>query len=222
MGLLRKTLFAAAAAGLLGSSPAGGLTLGFGCITMNAADHCAIGEAQLTVDVTEPVAGVIRFQFANAGPARSSITDVYFQNGPLRTLSLILNTAGSVEFSQFATPPELPGGRALRPPFVTARGFSADSDAPVQGMGVNPGESLGILFPLQSGKSFADVATSLEDGSLRIGIHVQGFAGGGSESFVNVAPHFPRVPEPPGLPALALLGLAVRMGLGRRLTSLRR
>jgi hypothetical protein len=215
-------LLAAAAVGLLGSSPARGLTLGFGCITSRLASDCAVGEAQLTVDVSEPLAGVIRFQLANAGPARSSITDVYFQNGPLRTLSVILDTAGSVEFSQFASPPELPGGHALSPPFVTSRGFSADSDGPVQAMGVNPGESLGILFPLQAGKGFADVLSALGDQSLRIGIHVQGFASGGSESFVNLAPRLGTVPEPGGLGGLALLALAARQGGRRPFTWLRR
>ena len=213
---LRQTLLAAAAVGILGASPTRGSTLGFGCITHNLAGNCAIGEAQLTVDVSNPAAAVIRFQLANAGPAASSITDVYFDNGPLQALSLILNTAGSVEFSPFASPPNLPGGNLLSPPFETTRGFSADSDSPVQPMGVNPGESLGILFLLEPGTSFADALAGLEDGSLRIGIHVQGFSSGGSESFVNA------VPEPLGLLGVALLALAAHHGRSRRLTSLRR
>ncbi len=195
--MLRKIVLGVAL--LLGSSPAQGLTLGFACITGDLAGNCSIGEAQLTVDVTDPLPNGVRFQFANAGPAASSIADVYFDDGPLLSIFLIFNTAGSVQFSGFASPPNLPGGDGLSPPFETTRGFSADSDAPVQPMGVNPGESLGIVFLLEPGKSFADVLASLEDGSLRIGIHVQGFAGGGSESFVNV-------PEPG---AVGLVGLGL-------------
>jgi hypothetical protein len=220
MGPLRHTLLAATTWALLGTSPAGGLTLGFACVTRNLAGDCAVGEAQLGVAISEPSPGVILFQFANAGPTPSSITDVYFDNGPLAALSLILDTPGSVEFSPFASPPNLPGASALSPSFETAHGFSADSDAPARSMGVNPGESLGILFPLQPGKGFAELGASLGDGTLRIGVHVQGFSGGGSESFVNLPPPLWPVPEPLGLTGFALLALAARAGL--RLTSLPR
>ncbi len=36
------------------------------------------------------------------------------------------------------------------------------------------------------GMTVADVLQDLADGTLRIGIHVQGYASGGSESLVNV------------------------------------
>jgi hypothetical protein len=205
---LRPTLVTVAATWLLGSTPAPGLTLPFGCITQNLAGNCAIGEAQLTVEVTNPSALVVRFQFHNAGPAASSITDVYFddaEDGALFQLSLVLDQAPLVDFEPGATPGNLPGANQASPAFVTTDGFSADSEAPTQPSGVNPGESLGILFSLRPGSSFADVLAHLEDGSLRVGVHVQGFAGGGSESFVSV-------PEPGvlGLVGVGLLGLAVR------------
>ena len=204
---LRPTLVIAAT-WLLGASPAPGLTLPFGCITQNLAGDCAIGEAQLTVDVTSPSPLVVRFQFHNAGPAASSITDVYFddaEDGALFQLSLILDQSPLVDFEPGARPGNLPGAGQASPPFVTTDGFSADSESPVQPRGVNPGETLGILFSLRPGASFADVLDHLTDGSLRIGIHVQGFAGGGSESFVNV-------PEPGalGLVAFGLVGLGAR------------
>ncbi|NUN98546.1 MAG: PEP-CTERM sorting domain-containing protein, partial [Candidatus Omnitrophica bacterium] len=73
-----------------------------------------------------------------------------------------------------------------------------------------PGEWLGVGFNLLSGKTFADVLADIADGDLRIGIHVQGFRNGGSESFVNNGV----VPEPAtvGLLAAGLLSLAA----GRR------
>jgi hypothetical protein len=220
MRSLRPTLVTAAAAWLLGATPAPGLTLPFGCITGNLAANCAIGEAQLTVEVTNPAAGAIRFQFHNAGPAASSITDVYFddaEDGALFQLTLILDQAPFVDFERGATPGNLPGASQAEPDFETTDGFSADSESPVQPRGVNPGETLGILFSLRPGASFADVLDHLADGSLRVGIHVQGFAGGGSESFVNVP-----VPEPGALGLVGLVALAARQGAASLRSSSRR
>jgi hypothetical protein len=90
-----------------------------------------------------------------------------------------------VSFSQGASPPDLPGGEDCVPDFDVTAGFSADSDPPAQPNGVNPTEWLDITFDLQSGQTFDDVVAQLNSGALRIGIHVQGFANGGSESFIN-------------------------------------
>ena len=173
-------------------------TFGFSCITNNNAGDCAAGTAQLSVDVTDAGGGLVLFTFNNAGPAASSLADVYFDDGVLQTLESIINSPG-VSFSEGASPPDLPGGNVLSPPF--SADFSADSDAPVEANGVNPGETLGVRFGLLPGASFADVLDDLGDGSLRIGIHVQALPSGGSEAFVNTPP----LPEPG---ALALVALA--------------
>jgi hypothetical protein len=159
-------------------------TYSFVNITNNNAGDAAIGEAQLFVELFD-LNNQANFAFTNIGPAASSITDVYFDNGSLLGIASIINTPTLVEFSQLATPPDLPGGNAVIPPFETTTGFSADSNPPVQPLGVNPGESLGIIFDLQGGHTFTDVLDELESGELRIGIHVQGYASGGSESFIN-------------------------------------
>ena len=129
--------------------------------------------------------GQVYFAFTNIGPEASSITDVYFDDGALLGIASIVNTPGLTEFSQLATPENLPGANNASPPFQTTAGFSADSDPPVQPLGVNPGEYLGIIFDLQAGSVFRDVVDNLGSGALRIGIHVQGYSYGGSESFVN-------------------------------------
>ena len=143
----------------------------------------AIGEEQLFVTVDDIGGSQVLFTFGNTGPQPSSITD-----GSLFAIASFDNSDPGVSFSQFASPGNLPGGNNLSPPFVTTPAFSGDSDPPVQPNGVNPGESLGIIFDLQSGRAFEDIIGELNGGSLRIGIHVQGFADGGSEAFVNIIP----------------------------------
>jgi hypothetical protein len=201
-------LAALALAWVLNPAAAFAVNFGFGCITNNAPADCAIAEAQTSVDVTDAGGGQVLFTFLNVGLEQSSITDVYFDDGALLGIASLINTVGSVEFATGATPPNLPGANFANPDFQTTAGFSADSDPPVQPMGVNPSETLGILFDLQIGTDFADVLSQLASGELRIGIHVQGFAGGGSESLVNV-------PEA-GTGVLLGLGLIGMVGPRRR------
>jgi hypothetical protein len=73
----------------------------------------------------------------------------------------------------------------------------------VQPNGINPGEWLRFTFLGDLASTIADIYS----GDLRVGLHVQGFAGGGSDSFVT--------PEPG---TLAVLGfsLVALAGLTRR------
>ena len=212
IGIILGTLLVGALPAASGSA----FPLGFGCITGNVAGDCAIGEAQLSVDVTDIGGGQVLFSFSNTGPAASSITDVYFDDGTLLGIAGLIDSdddaLGSfgdvgVDFSPDGSPPDLPGGNAVG--FEVTAGFLADSDPPAQPNGVNPLELLGIVFDLQGGGTFADIVSELTSGELRIGIHVQGFATGGSESFVNLP-----MPEP-GTALLLGLGLGV-LGLRRR------
>jgi hypothetical protein len=181
----------------------------------------AIGEAQLFVELFDIGGGQVTFEFRNthADPEDCSITDVYFDDGSLLGIASIVNTGGLVEFSQPATPPDLPGGNNVS--FETTAGFSADSDPPAQPMGVNPGEELGIIFDLQAGRLFVDVVDELASGDLRIGIHVQGFSSGGSESFINNGP-VPnggnKVIPAPGAVILGSIGIGCVNWLRRRRT----
>lgn len=171
--------------------PAHALRLEFNNITGNIAGDAAIGEAQLYVDVTDAGDGQVSFTFGNTGDGACSITGVYFDDGAFLDAIDSINSSGGVSFSEDANPGELPGAKDATPPFITTAGLLADSNSPVQPNGVNPGEWLGITFDLLIGTDFSAVLAGLASGALRIGIHVQGFDGGGSESFVNVP-----VPEP--------------------------
>ena len=190
-------------------------TYGFYSITNSIAGDVAIGEAQLFVDVSntytndDPLpSNQVLFGFRNTGPLASSICDIYFDDGSLMSSLAMLIDADdnhilggddNVDFTQGASPGELPGASLAEPDFQTTAGFLADSDSPVYRKGVGINEWLGIVFNLLPGKTYTSVIDDLADGDLRIGIHVQGFDSGGSESFVNEPPRVP-------VPAAALLG----------------
>ena len=191
--------------GLFLASTARAELFGFQNITANNVADAAIGEAQLSVDLTAFGANQVQFRFLNSGPLASSITDVYFDApdpSALDGISSIDDSFAGVSFSLGAAPGNLPGANNASPPFVTSPGLSADSDPAAQPNGVNPGEELGIIFDLDAGKSFADVLGEMTSGALRVGIHVQGFASGGSESFVTTTTP---------VPSAAMLGV---IGLG--------
>lgn len=147
--------------------------------------NAAIGEAQMFVDLTDLGSSQVSFTFRNTGPEASSITDIYFDDGVLLELLSIDDSEAGVSFARLAKPENLPSGNNLMPPFETTDDFSLDSDNPVQPNGVNPGESVSVTFSLKPGTDFDDLLSNMETQDLRIGIHVQGFANGDSEAFVN-------------------------------------
>ncbi|MGR9117497.1 MAG: PEP-CTERM sorting domain-containing protein, partial [Gammaproteobacteria bacterium] len=216
----------------------------FGNISANNVGDAAIGESQLSMYVSswdgsmggsDTTENRVLFTFINSGPEASSITDVYFDDGTLLGLTGLIDadqgTGGNlgVDFSHLANPGDLPSGNSASPDFETTAGFSADSDAPVQPNGVNPGEYLGVIFDLINGQTVQSVLAAMDPinfvfagevaplGYLRAGIHVQGFASGGSESFVNNPPGTPPdtppdepIPEPS---SILLMGLGL-LGFG--------
>lgn len=185
----------------------------FSCISNNSTTDCATGEAQLGMTLTQGD-GYVEFMFTNAGPLASSITDIYWDWADGEALfdnstGTIINSTG-VSFNWEASPGNLPAPNGVSPSF--SADLSADSNSPTQPNGVNPGEWVSFRFLTGVTSTAADLAS----GDLRIGLHVQGFDGGGSEAYVNrsttvVAP----VPEPETY-ALMLAGLGVVGAVARR------
>ena len=131
---IRLVLLSAA---MLFGSFAHATTVSFYCISNNSATNCATGAAQLSVDVID-LGSQVQFNFYNSGPANSSIADVYFDDGSLLGIASLIDADdgiggdSGVDFSEGASPSNLPSANNASPPFQTTAGFSADSDPPVQ------------------------------------------------------------------------------------------
>lgn len=170
-------------------------TVNFSCVpNMDSIDatDCGIGEAQFSVDVSAYGSNQVLFNVINSGPEQSSIAGVYFDDGTLLGISTIIDAGNGgdagVDFVQDMAAPNMPGWDQVLPTFEATASFTSVAVNPAAHNGVSEFETLGIIFDLQAGLSFADVLTDLETGALRIGLHGIDFLDEGSESFVNASP----------------------------------
>ncbi len=185
---------------LLAGSAVAGPIFHFENITNNNAVSAAAGEAQLSIELTDPGSDMVLFTFKNVGSEDMVIAQIYYEDlGGRLTFDSFAPFESGVDFATGGSPPVLPGGNDPDVDFTETFRVSANNPAPKNGVG--PGESLGIRFDINTGV-FDDVVQDMVDKDLRIGMHVIGFENGFSEGYVNNG-----VVPVPGAVLLAALGI---------------
>lgn len=212
IGSCARAALASAAVLAVSAAAQGAFVLNFTPVADNDPDNVAIGLAQLTWGAEEidpdPVTGATRIAFTlgNTGPDASSITRIYFTYNHFNNIESTHSDHDGVSFAIGFGPPVLPGGKPIG--FETNNLLRVGALPPVPKHGVNPGESVVVVVVMQEGLTFFDALVGLNDGSIRIGLHVQAFENGGSESFVNEQLPDRLVPTPGAAALLAFAGLA--------------
>jgi hypothetical protein len=156
------------------------------------------------------------FTFYNNSSFDCSIAQIYFDDGTILGIDEVINSIDpgppKVTYTSFnntgPSPGNLPGANLLVPPFVADREFSIGAVSPPPWKGVNNGDILNewVTISFQLSADLATLLSELNDGTLRVGLHVINLPDGSSESAVLV-------PEPA---TVLLLGLGALTLLRRR------
>ena len=189
--------------------------VGFGFIDIPDKDVPAIDIASnFSGDLSE-IGGQILFKISNNGPTASFIRQIFWEFDDNLLTSGAFSSANSTGIATVGGVNFVWDTPINNPPQGNAISFIADLEAIANKggsgkQGVDVGETAAFLF----NGDFSSALASLNDGSLRIALHVQGISPtGGSDSYVN-GPAAP-VPEPTTMLLLAT-GLVCMAGFGRK------
>ena len=187
-------------------------TFNFYSITNNNQNNSLAGERYLSLKVTTDNAdsgthpnGVIYsvyFYIENASPVPMVISRILFDfpDDLSKNLTALYNQSSTniaMHNPNIPTNP-LPGGYTLNPPFDVDDAYVKLPRDPYE-HGIEPGERqlMPLGFLSNNNGQLWDLLDALQSGKFRVGVYVDGFSGGGYESFVTA-------PEPATMETLSL------------------
>jgi hypothetical protein len=195
LSIPRSFLFTAHA-----NEPVYGIRLGFRNIAGNESCAGASRKPRYSLDVVDTGERRVMFIFSNREQDASSITDIFFNDEELFSISVQIKPITDTRENPSRTIPCLTTNHHYVPePYHDSTSFQltrsgeygADTDA--RFCGINRDESLGIVFDLQAGVTLEDIISALGKKELNIGIKVQGDQPGAchiliSEPTLNTSP----------------------------------
>jgi hypothetical protein len=172
--------------------PAGEIRLGLKNITDNETANACIDRSYYFVDVIDISVRQVKFTFYNHEPGTGCITRIYFNDGDLCSLSVqIVMDAEAAEEQPDTCLTTTGSCQSVPRPYHDSTTFQAVRDCPNKAGGetahdgICRGESLGVVFELQAGITFADIIAALSRGKLNISIVVLDTLDGNSTLFIN-------------------------------------
>ncbi|MDX1981209.1 MAG: PEP-CTERM sorting domain-containing protein [Bryobacteraceae bacterium] len=167
---------------------------------------CAPVAQQFSMEVTDPGAGLVGFQFTHAGPAAVTMTNFYISDAS-DLVTGFANAPWTAPGAQFAS-----GGPDISPALTLPVGFVQEFKAQaIAGSSLSPGETVTIHMALAPGSTTEAVRLALIDSQFRVIVATLGIGGSGRTQYLE-ASCCEQVPEPR---AMGLVGLGL-MGLGLR------
>ena len=198
---------------ILFSGKAHAMMYSFDCFTNNNAGNCSGTDSIFSFSVEEAIAGQVTFTISHSDSLSpldtGEITEVYFDGA---TTQLGAYISSDPMWNEVTNPSNLPSQNTALPPFVTD--FSIDSDFTGQtpDAPIVAGGELDIIFNLLGGTMLSDLIDAINNGDLRLGLHVRSIdlgTGDSSESFVS------NVPVPAAIWMLGT-GILAMIGFSRR------
>lgn len=175
--LVLSTLAAAVLAGRAVAEPSV-----FNCISVGSENRCT-ADPRLVVEILDSGDGKAAFVVVNDGPAGIAVDQVYVQDagGTLVGPPQILNRAPDVMFEWTGKQKQFSGAAGIRPAFKVDPDLGAVAAHPSGLLGMNSGESLGLVYAIAGGLTLADVIRDFGAGKLRFAmrsVDCSGSAGG--------------------------------------------